>query len=77
MIIPSIDLQGGQSVQLIGGKELAIEAGDPFKAARKFSSVGEIAVIDLDAAMGKGHHRPLISELCRQFPCRVGGGIRI
>lgn len=76
MIIPSIDLQGGQSVQLIGGKELAIEAGDPFKLAREFSRIGEIAVIDLDAAMGKGHHRPMISELCRQFPCRVGGGIR-
>ena len=76
MIIPSIDLQGGQAVQLIGGKELAIEAGDPFALAKRFSQVGEIAVIDLDAAMSKGNHRSIISELCRQFPCRVGGGIR-
>jgi len=76
MIIPSIDLQGGQAVQLIGGQELAIEAGDPYALAQKFSQVGEIAVIDLDAAMGKGDHRQMISQLCRDFPCRVGGGIR-
>ena len=52
MIIPSIDLQGGQTVQLIGGEELEIEAGDPIPIARKFRLAGEIAVIDLDAAMG-------------------------
>ena len=40
MIIPSIDLQGGQAVQLIGGQELAIEAGDPFALAQRFSQVG-------------------------------------
>ena len=28
MIVPSIDIQGGQAVQLVGGKELAIERGD-------------------------------------------------
>lgn len=76
MIIPSIDLQGGQAVQLIGGQELAIEAGDPFTLAEQFSQVGEIAVIDLDAALGQGDHRQIISRLCRQFSCRVGGGIR-
>ena len=76
MIIPSIDLQNGQAVQLIGGAELEIEAGDPIPWAERFSKVGEVAVIDLDAALGRGDHREQISGLCREFPCRVGGGIR-
>jgi phosphoribosyl-ATP pyrophosphohydrolase len=76
MIVPSIDLQGGQAVQLIGGKTLAIEAGDPMPIAERFSRVGEIAVIDLDAAMGTGSNAHLVEALCRRFPCRVGGGIR-
>ena len=29
VIVPSIDLQGGQTVQLVGGAEKAIDAGDP------------------------------------------------
>jgi phosphoribosyl-ATP pyrophosphohydrolase len=76
MIIPSIDLQGGQAVQLVGGRELAIEAGDPRPIAERFAVAGEIAVIDLDAAMGKGTNRALIEELVARVPCRVGGGIR-
>lgn len=76
MIIPSIDIMGGQAVQLIGGEALAIEAGDPTPLAERFSRVGEIAVIDLDAAMGQGSNREQIAALCRRFPCRVGGGIR-
>lgn len=76
MIIPSIDLRGGQAVQLIGGKELAIEAGDPIPIAERFALAGEIAVIDLDAAMGTGDNRALIDRLIARFPCRVGGGIR-
>lgn len=76
MIIPSIDLMGGQAVQLIGGRELAIEAGDPFPIAERFGLVGPIAVIDLDAALGQGHNADLIRGLCKQARCRVGGGIR-
>lgn len=76
MIVPSIDLQGGQTVQLIGGKELAIEAGDPRPIAHRFGRVGEIAVIDLDAAMRKGDNAALIADLLPLARCRVGGGIR-
>jgi len=76
MIVPSIDLQNGNAVQLIGGETLEIDAGDPRPIAEKFARVGEIAVIDLDAAMGTGSNRETIVELVRTHRCRVGGGIR-
>ncbi len=76
MIVPSIDIQGGQAVQLVGGEELALEAGDPRPLAERFGMVGPVAVIDLDAALGRGDNRALIEELCTRARCRVGGGIR-
>lgn len=76
MILPSIDLQGGQTVQLVGGAEKALDAGDPRPIAERFAVAGEIAVVDLDAAMGKGSNAGLIRDLVSRFPCRVGGGIR-
>lgn len=76
MIIPSIDIMDGQAVQLVGGKEKVIDAGDPRPIAERFAPVGEIAVIDLDAALGRGSNASIIEELCRIVRCRVGGGIR-
>lgn len=76
MIVPSIDLMGGHAVQLIGGKDLEIDAGDPQPILERFSVAGEVAVIDLDAALGQGSNAEVIRALCRQAPCRVGGGIR-
>ncbi|MEQ8770033.1 MAG: phosphoribosyl-ATP diphosphatase [Phycisphaerales bacterium] len=76
MIIPSIDLQGGNAVQLVGGKRLEIDAGDPRPIARTFGLVGEVAVIDLDAAMGSGSNEDVVRELLTVARCRVGGGIR-
>ena len=76
MIVPSIDVMDGHAVQLIGGKEKAIDAGDPRPIARRFRIAGEVAVIDLDAALGRGNNRQVIEDLCQIGPCRVGGGIR-
>ena len=76
MILPSIDLQNQNAVQLIQGETLAIEAGDPRPIARRFARVGEIAVVDLDAALGCGDNRQTILDLMQIAPCRVGGGIR-
>jgi phosphoribosyl-ATP pyrophosphohydrolase len=76
VIIPSIDLMGGKTVQLIGGKDKALDAGDPVPIAKRFRLAGEIAVIDLDAALGKGSNRALIEPLLAVARCRVGGGIR-
>ena len=63
MIIPSIDLQSGLAVQLVGGKDKALYAGDPRPIAELFGRVGEIAVIDLDAALGTGSNRDTILDL--------------
>ncbi len=76
MIVPSIDLIEGEAVQLVQGREIALNAGDPRPLARRFGLVGEVAVVDLDGALGKGSNRGVIEELCRIAPCRVGGGIR-
>lgn len=76
MIVPSIDLQGGNAVQLVGGRERALDAGDPRPIAATFGLVGEVAVIDLDAAMSKGSNASVIRELLEIARCRVGGGIR-
>lgn len=76
MIIPSIDLMDGNAVQLIGGKEKSLDAGDPRPLAKRFARVGEVAVIDLDAALGRGDNSAVIKELLAIAPCRVGGGIR-
>jgi len=76
MIIPSIDIQDGRTVQLVEGREKALEAGDPRAVAERFAIAGEIAVIDLDAAMGRGSNAALIEELVARHDCRVGGGIR-
>lgn len=76
MLIPSIDLMGGQTVQLVGGKEHALDAGDPLPIATRFGRVGEVAVIDLDAALGQGSNRGLVDAACGVARCRVGGGIR-
>jgi phosphoribosyl-ATP pyrophosphohydrolase len=76
VIIPSIDLMNGHAVQLVGGKELALDAGDPRPIAEKLGLAGEIAVIDLDAALGRGSNEATIRDLLGRARCRVGGGIR-
>ena len=76
MIVPSIDLMNGNAVQLVGGKAFELDAGDPRPIARRFGRVGEIAVVDLDAAMGTGQNTRVVEDLLQIAPCRVGGGIR-
>ena len=76
MIIPSIDLMNGRAVQLRRGRELVLEGGDPFERLDEFSVAGEVAVVDLDAALGQGSNAEVMREMVRRAPCRVGGGIR-
>jgi phosphoribosyl-ATP pyrophosphohydrolase len=76
MIVPSIDLLQGRTVQLVGGEDLAVDAGDPLPLLERFAVAGEVAVVDLDAARGEGNNRELVARLCRAGRVRVGGGIR-
>lgn len=76
MIVPSIDIMGGRAVQLRHGREFVLDGGDPLERLEEFSVAGEVAVVDLDAALGRGSNAGLIRQLVRRAPCRVGGGIR-
>lgn len=76
MLIPSIDIMNGRAVQLVGGERFELDGGDPLELAERFSVFGELAVIDLDAAMGKGSNLELVAEIASRWPARVGGGVR-
>ena len=76
MIIPCIDLMGGKVVQLVQGREKALEGGTPLEMIARFAAFPEIQVIDLDAAMGKGSNDDLVELIARRATARVGGGVR-
>jgi phosphoribosylformimino-5-aminoimidazole carboxamide ribotide isomerase len=76
MIIPCIDLMGGKVVQLVQGRDKALEGDAPLAMLRKFEAFREIQVIDLDAAMGKGSNDQIVELLAKHATTRVGGGVR-
>ena len=76
MIIPCIDLMDGKVVQLVQGRDKALEGDAPLEMLRKFAAFPEIQVIDLDAAMGQGENRALVEMLACRARCRIGGGVR-
>jgi phosphoribosylformimino-5-aminoimidazole carboxamide ribotide isomerase len=82
VLIPCIDLQGGQAVQLIHGRKCELAVADVFGLLEKFKSYPWLHLIDLDAAIGTGNNNALARELCLharkryKLKVRVGGGIR-
>ncbi len=76
MLIPSIDLKGGQVVQLIQGERPALASDDVAAWVRRFQGFPRVQLIDLDAALGSGTNDALVRHVAPQLPCRVGGGIR-
>ena len=76
MLIPSIDLMGGKIVQLVQGQKKALEFDDFEEWITRFSKFPLVQLIDLDAAIGTGNNRALLSRFTSRLPCQVGGGVR-
>jgi phosphoribosylformimino-5-aminoimidazole carboxamide ribotide isomerase len=76
LIVPCIDLMDGKVVQLVQGREKALEAESPEVMLRRFAAFPQIQVIDLDAAMGRGANDELVEMLAGNAVTRVGGGVR-
>lgn len=82
MVISSIDLKDGHVVQLKNGRDLVLQRDDADNLINEFNFYGEVAVIDLDAAMGNVDAKEntvntnLLKSLLRKGNVRTGGGIR-
>ena len=76
MIIPCIDLMDGKVVQLVQGREKAIEGDTPERMLERFAAFPSIQVIDLDAAIGRGSNDELVRLVVSRARCRAGGGVR-
>jgi phosphoribosylformimino-5-aminoimidazole carboxamide ribotide isomerase len=82
VLIPCIDLQDGQAVQLVHGRKRELAVADVFDLLEKFKVHLWLHLVDLDAAIGTGDNNALARELCLharnryKMKVRVGGGIR-
>ncbi|MDD5492178.1 MAG: 1-(5-phosphoribosyl)-5-[(5-phosphoribosylamino)methylideneamino]imidazole-4-carboxamide isomerase [bacterium] len=83
MIIPAIDLRGGQCVRLEQGKleQETIYSKDPLFIAKLFQAKGakRLHIIDLDGAFaGVVQNLEIIEKICKEvnMPVQVGGGMR-
>ena len=76
MILPCIDLMDGKVVQLVQGRDKALEGDNPLEMLRRFAAFPEIQVIDLNAAIGNGENSEIVATLAALARCRVGGGVR-
>jgi phosphoribosylformimino-5-aminoimidazole carboxamide ribotide isomerase len=75
MLIPSIDLLGGQIVQLVQGEKLRLAFDDFEYWIQKFSKYPLVQLIDLDAAKRQGNNGALVEQMAKRLRCQVGGGI--
>jgi phosphoribosyl-ATP pyrophosphohydrolase/phosphoribosyl-AMP cyclohydrolase len=75
-------LKDGKVVQLRQGKDLVLERDNPGELIAEFDRYGEVAIIDLDAALrntkadGTTANTEILKGLLRRGNVRVGGGIR-
>lgn len=82
MLIPCIDLQRGQAVQLVHGRKRELAVADLAGLLYQFRRYEWLHLIDLDAAMRTGENANQLCELCRTasrrygMKVRVGGGVR-
>ncbi|GAA1855173.1 bifunctional 1-(5-phosphoribosyl)-5-((5-phosphoribosylamino)methylideneamino)imidazole-4-carboxamide isomerase/phosphoribosylanthranilate isomerase PriA [Microlunatus capsulatus] len=81
VLLPAVDVSGGQAVQLVQGR-LGSEKvfGDPRAAAQRWQDAGAewIHLVDLDAAFGQGSNAEIIAEIVSHLHLEVelSGGIR-
>jgi len=79
---PAVDLKGGRCVQLVGGRpeDERISLPDPVAVAERWFGFGfgTLHIVDLDAALGTGHNRDVISAVATATDAvtQVGGGVR-
>jgi len=82
IVIPAIDLRGGRAVRLFRGDPTheTEYSNDPVDVAKRFEQEGarRIHVVDLDAALGTGDNREIVTEIGRHvaIPVQLGGGLR-
>lgn len=80
-LLPAVDVQGGQAVQLVQGVAgTQKEFGDPLKAAMRWQDGGAswLHLVDLDAAFGRGSNADLLRDIVGKLDIQVelSGGIR-
>ncbi len=80
-LLPAVDVQGGQAVQLVQGVAGSEKAfGDPLAAAGRWQDGGAewIHLVDLDAAFGRGSNAEVIAGIvaAMQLKVELSGGIR-
>jgi len=81
-VLPAVDIAGGRCVQLRRGDPEAstVYYDDPVDAARRWVDEGAVSlhVVDLDAALGRGTNRDVVTRVvaASTVPVQVAGGIR-
>lgn len=80
-LLPAVDVQGGQAVQLVQGiAGTQKEFGDPLTAALRWQDGGAswLHLVDLDAAFGRGSNAELLKDIVGKLDIQVelSGGIR-
>jgi phosphoribosyl isomerase A len=81
VLLPAVDIAGGQAVQLVQGVAGTEKRfGDPRAAVERWRRAGAewLHLVDLDAAFGRGTNAELIAEVMAQAGLHVelSGGIR-
>jgi 1-(5-phosphoribosyl)-5-[(5-phosphoribosylamino)methylideneamino] imidazole-4-carboxamide isomerase/N-(5''phosphoribosyl)anthranilate isomerase len=80
-LLPAVDVQAGQAVQLVQGVAGSEKVfGDPLAAATRWQDAGAewLHLVDLDAAFGRGSNADLLAGIIAELDLKVelSGGIR-
>ena len=81
VLLPAVDVQNGQAVQLVQGVAGSEKVfGEPLAAAQRWQDDGAewIHLVDLDAAVGRGSNAEIIAEIvgAMNLYVELSGGIR-